>query len=295
MVLSFNLEFFGDCNKVLDFYKYIFDSLYISVKTYTEMDMASCFGIEGERLDLIWKSVLDICISDRNLRFEMSDSLATAMKKNVDMKNIFYNPVICIRHNDDKYMYSIFEKIYKISKLDFEKFKEETVPDKCGIKWKYERCDMKGIYYVLTFDGFCNEVLSFYQDVFNINATEVVKYQSSSYADNVSKAGMDKIYSAILEFKDGTNTYALKLGDSIQSAMEGRNCYDKNALLFYQKLYNPVFTLRGKPGEGLDFAFNRLTDGGKVNRQLSVYGENIDYGSLIDRYGICWNIYISYE
>lgn len=295
MVLSFDLEFFGDCNKALDFYKYTFDNLYTNVKTYREMDMADFFGIEGEKLDLIWQSVLDICISDKNLRFEMSDSLATAMKKNVDMKKIFYNPVICIRHSDDEYMYSIFEKIYKMSKLDFEGFKEGIVPDKYGIKWQYERCDIQGIYYVLTFDGFCNEVLSFYQDVFNINASEIVKYRNSSYADDVHKAGMDKIYSAILEFKDGKNTYAIKLGDSIQSAMEGINGYDKDALLFYQKLYNPVFTLRGRSREGLESAFNRLTNGGKVNRQLSAYSENIDYGSLIDRYGICWNIYISYE
>lgn len=295
MVLSFNLEFFGDCNKVLEFYKCIFDNLYTSVKTYREMDMANFLGIEGERLNLVWQSVLDIGISGKNLRFEMSDSLVTAMKKGVDMKKIFYNPMICIRHSDDKYMHSIFEKIYNMPEPDFEKLKAGIIPDKHGIKWQYEKCDNQGIYYMLTFDGFCNEVLSFYQEVFHINAVEIVKYHNTSYADDISEAGRDKIHSAILEFKDSRNTYALKLGDSIQSAMEGTNCYDKDALLFYQKLYNPVFTLRGKSGERLEAAFNRLIDGGKVNRQLSAYGENIDYGSLIDKYGICWNIYISYE
>jgi len=48
MVLSFNLEFFGSCGKALDFYRYIFDNLYISVKTYREMDNVQFFGIEGE-------------------------------------------------------------------------------------------------------------------------------------------------------------------------------------------------------------------------------------------------------
>ena len=295
MVLSFNLEFFGDCNKALELYKHTFDNLYASVKTYREMDMADFFGIEGERLDLIWQSVLDIGISDRNLRFEMSDSLVTAMKKDSGMKKIFYNPVICIRHSDDEYMRGLFEKIYKTSEPDFEKLKAGVIPDEQGIKWQYERCDMQGIYYVLTFDGFCNEVLSFYQEVFHIKAAEIVKYHHSLYAEDVSEAGMDKIYSAVLEFKDGKNTYALKLGDSMESAMEGRNGYDKDALLFYQGVYNPVFTLRGKSEEGLENAFHRLADGGKVNRQLSEYGENADYGSLIDKYGICWNVYISYE
>lgn len=271
------------------------DNLYTNIKTYREMDMADFFGIEGQSLDLIWQSVLDICISNRNLRFEMSDSLVTAMKKNVNMKKIFYNPVICIRHSDEKYVYNLFEKIYKTSELNFQKLKEGIIPDEYGIKWQYEQCDIQGIYYVLTFDGFCNEVLSFYQDVFNIDAAEIVKYYSSSYADNISKAGRDKIYSAILEFKDGKNTYALKLNDSLQSAIEGTNCYDKDALLFYQKVYNPVFTLRGRAEDELDLAFHRLSDEGKVNRQLSAYGENVDYGSLIDRYGICWNIYISRE
>lgn len=101
------------------------------------------------------------------------------------------------------------------------------------------------------------------------------------------------IYSAIIEFKDGDNMYALKLNDSLCSAVSGVSSYDKNALLFYKGQYNPMLILKGTEEKELRGAFEKLINGGKVNRQLSPRDGGTVYGSLIDKYGICWNIYIN--
>ncbi|MDE7299899.1 MAG: hypothetical protein K2N94_13935, partial [Lachnospiraceae bacterium] len=147
----------------------------------------------------------------------------------------------------------------------------------------------------LTFDGFCSDVIAFYERVFQIKAAEIVKYSDSPCRDNIPAAGANKIYSAVIPFRHGNDTCILKLRDSVESAMDGINRYDPNALLFYQGQYNPVFTLRDGDTAYLSEAFQRLTEGAKLNRPMTPDNTGALYGSLIDKYGICWNLYAAAE
>lgn len=290
MRLSFNLEYSGNCNSVLDFYASVFNNAFVNVKTFKEMDMAEVLGITGPRLDMVWQSELCIPYEDGVLCMEMSDSLMTAMQKGLDFNGLYYNPVICIAHDDENYIRDLLKKLYK-EEGRFERLQNGNDTDPYGIRWEYQKSRRRGMFYCLTFDGFCGDVISFYENVFQIKAAEIIKYGDSPYKDKIPAAGADKIYGALLQFKHGNRTCALKLRDSYDSAMDGINRYDPNALLFYQKFYNPVFTLRENDTVYLSESFKRLMNGAKLNREMTPDGKGSVYGSLIDKYGICWNFY----
>lgn len=289
MRLSFNLEYSGDCCNVLNFYASVFGNAYVQYKTFHEMDMADALGITGPGLDMVWQSNICIPYADSVLCLEMADSLMAAMQKGINsFPHFYYNPVICILHDDENYMHSLFRKLYG-DQTDLKDLQDGKAIDLHGIRWQYQKSDRCGIFYCLTFDGFCSDVLAFYEDVFQIKATEIVTYRDSPYGDQIPGAGADKIYSTNLHFRHGNHAYALKLRDSFESALNGTNGYDPNALLFYQGQYNPVFTLRDNDKAYLDKAFKRLMNGAKLNRPMTPGDNDSVYGSLIDKYGICWN------
>lgn len=290
MRLLFGLEYFGDCGRALDFYESAFDNASVKRRTFREMDMAGAFGISGTGLDMIWQSELDIRYADSALCMEMADSLLTAMQNSADCGHFFYRPVICIQHDDEDYARSLFEKIYGDS-VSLDSLQDGNVADSHGMQWRYRKGDGHTISYCLEFDGFCRDVIAFYESVFGIKAADIITYGDSPHSGTVSDAGTDMIYNAVLEFKHHDHIYALRLCDSIESARKGENGYDPNALLFYQRVYNPIFSLREADEAALSEIFNRLTDGGKLNRPLALDDKGIYYGSLIDKYGICWNLY----
>lgn len=290
MRLSFNLEHFGDCGRALDFYGSAFGNASVKKKTYREMDLAKALGISDLGLDMIWQSELDILCGNSTLCMEMSDSLLTAMQKDTASGHFVYHPVICIQHEDEDYARGLFGKIYGNS-AGLESLQGGNVVDSHGIQWRYRKDGNQGIAYCLEFDGFCRDVVSFYERVFGLEAAHVVKYGDSPYGDSVSGPGADMIYNACLQFEHHGHMYVLQLSDSYESARKGVNGYNPDALLFYQGLYNPIFTLRDIEGDSLSGIFERLMSGGKINRPLAAGDQGTRYGSLIDKYGICWNLY----
>lgn len=290
MRLLFNLEYFGECNNVINFYSSVFNNTSISVKTFKEMPMADVFGITGQRLDMVWQSMLCINYENSLLCMEMSDSLLVAMQKEMDQKWLYYNPVICILHNDEDYIRDLYKRIYG-SQSSFESLQNGDISDVHGIRWQYQKSNSCGIYYCLSFNGFCSDVIAYYENAFNIKAAKVIKYINSPYSNKIPAAGADKIYSAIIQFNHGNHTYLLKLCDSIESAMDGIYGYDPNALLFYQGRYNPVFTLKDNDTTYLFDSFKRLMIGAKLNRPMMPADDGSIYGSMIDKYGICWNFH----
>jgi uncharacterized glyoxalase superfamily protein PhnB len=290
MRLSFNLEYFGECKNVINFYSSIFNNTSVSVKTFNEMPMADIFGISEQRLEMVWRAMLVINLENNSLCFEMSDSLMVAMNKGTDLKKWLYNPIICLTHNDENYIQGIFAKIYG-NQHNFKELQNGTLADPHGIKWRCEKSSSNGIFYCLSFDGFCEDVIAYYENAFDIRATEIIRYADSPYADKVPAASADKIYSAIIKFHHGNQTCALKLSNSIDSAMNGTYGYDPNALLFYQGQHNPVFTVKHDDTAYLCDSFNRLKVGAKLNKEIMTDDDGIMNGGMIDKYGICWNFY----
>ncbi len=294
MQLTFNLEYFGNCRDALDFYSSVFELASIRVRTFREMDMAQSLGITKTGLDLIWQADLSIPSTGNILSFEMADSMMAAMQMDSGFNSLYFQPTICVSGGNENLVHRLFQKLYN-GQDRFEHLCRGNVADAFGIRWQYEAGGRDGLYYCLTFDGFCRDVAAFYENVFGIRAMEFVRYGDSPLQNEVPGAGADKIYSAMLPFEHDGRAYILKLRDSFESARTGQNNYDPDALLFYQGQYNPVFTVRDHDPARLTQAFGRLCVGAKLNRPLAAGTDGKVYGSLIDKYGICWNFYTDKE
>lgn len=286
MHLSAELEYAGQCKEALNFYKTLFSNCTGSMNLYDEMPNANLLGITDERLGMVWKSNVSICFSDYCTCLAMSDSILCAMNRDLTFSNPFYHPTICIVHHDNDYLDMLCHKIY----CDDEKtevFSNIEIPDRYGINWIFQHGDQCGIFFCLSFEGFCKDVIVYYENAFGIKAKEVILYGESPYAEKVK--GQDKIYSALLEFKQENKIYAIRLQDSLESAIHDSNCYDPNALLFYHGLYNPVFAIADNDTDFLSGCFQKLSNGAKLNKPIDFSDKTKVCGSLIDKYGICWN------
>lgn len=285
MRLSFGQEYYGNCGRALDFYESVFDHATVEKSLYRETDMAGV-GISGPGLDMIGRSELNIRCADSVLCMEMTDSLLTAMDNDDTNGHFCYHPLICLQHEDESEACRLLGKLSG-EPVALDRLRDGCVADPYGMQWRYRKGDRQCMLYCLEFDGFCGGVLAFYESVFGIKPKDVVTYGDSSHS--VEGAGAEMIDHAVLEFQHRDQIHGLCLRDSIESARRGTSGYDPKALLFYQGLYNPVFNLRDEEESVLSEIFDRLMDGGKINRPLSK-DRGGGCGSLIDRYGICWNL-----
>lgn len=285
MRVSFGMEYYGNCGSALRFYESVFDRATVEKKLYRETDMAHM--ISGPGLDMIGQSELNIRCADHVLCMEMTDSLLTAMDNDDTTGHFIYHPLICFQHEDEG------EARRLLGKLCEHPASPECPQDGCaadayGMQWRYRK-GHHGIYYCLEFDGFCGDVIAYYESVFGIQAKDVIKY--GGHGTEISGPGTDMIEHAVMEFRHRDQIHALCLRDSVESAKRGTSGYDPKALLFYQGLYNPIFHLRDGEESAMAEIFDRLMEGGKINRPLSKDNRS-GCGSLIDRYGICWNLYL---
>lgn len=290
MHLSLTLEYMGNCRRAIDFYTSVFKDAAAEYAAFRKMPLAEALGISGDALDMIWKSRLEICIGDYAVSLNLADSLMYAMQN--DNKNgiNFYRPIICICHEDERYVREVFEKLYG-KKVNMADMAEAEIPDSYGICWQYQITDKPGIHYCLAFDGFGGDVISHYEHVFQKKAADVMLYGDSPYRDRISDGGKAMVAHAALCFPAGEYIRSVIIKDTPESAKTGVNSYDKNALLFYRGIYNPLFEIRGENAALSKEIFDRLGEGAKLNRPLSPEADNVLFGSLIDKYGICWNLY----
>lgn len=289
MRLSMKMEYLGNCKTVIDFYSAVFKGIEIDYKTYKEMPLSSVLGINGEALEMVWEGKIQISIGNTILDLRVADSVLVAMKNNIGLDKPLYNPVVYIYHNDEDYVHNVLKNLYGDKHNDV--FNEKNA-DSYGICWRYAKNDKCAICYCLTFDGFCKEVIDFYENAFDVKVKNVVKYgETSNLLDKISLEGKEMIYSAIFCINREDKEYIIMLRDSLEAAVSGINSYDKNALLFYQGKYNPLFEIRDTNEARLFEIFDKIKEGCKLNRVLSYNEQGILYGSLIDKYGICWSFY----
>lgn len=288
MYLSLNLEYFGECNDVINFYADVFKNASKQVQTYKEMPMRDAFGITGQSLDMVWQSTLSVNFGEYGMRFEMSDSLLVAMQSRVDHTKMLYNPLLCITHKDENDVRALFNNLYA-GRHTFEEIQTGNHNDKYGIRWMYQQNNNDGIYYCFEFDGFCCDVIDYYENAFNVKAENIIRYADSPYAHEIGDSGADKIYSAEIKFGHGSQCYALKLSDDMNSARTGSYGYNPNALLFYKNMYNPILMLKDHNAAYLTESFKRLSVGAKLNKAIAPGSDGHIHGSLIDRFGICWD------
>lgn len=290
MYLSLALEYRGNCRKAIDFYVSVFKDAAARYETYREMPLAETLGISGDALDMIWKSRLEICIGNYVVSLNLADSLMYAMQNDSRNGINFYRPIICICHSDKGYVWRLFKKLYGEG-VNMADMVEAEIPDPYGICWQYQITEKPGIHHCLSFDGFGGDVISFYERVFQKKAADVVLYADLPYGDRISDGGRAMVAHATLCFPVGDHICSVMIKDTPESVAAGVNSYDKKALLFYRGKYNPLFEIRIENETLSAEIFDRLQEGAKLNRPLSPETDNVLFGSLIDKYGICWNLY----
>ena len=260
--LAANVEYSGNCGEMINFYNNTFgNSIAVRrIATYRDMPMADILGITGDFANMVWRSEIEISNGDCIVGIELADSMLVAMQKQpAGMLKLNYTPMLMLIHEDKQYL---------------DVLKSRLCDDR-GINWVMQE-GSRSISYCLEFDGFCADVVSFYESVFDVKS-EILRYNNSA-----------KIFNAIFRF-DG---FVLQLSDSPQSAEKDENGYDPNALLFYKGHgnlgANPLLTMQFDSAQELICAFDKLSVGAKLNKAI---GEDNE-GSLIDKFGICWHFTI---
>ena len=139
----------------------------------------------------------------------------------------------------------------------------------------------------IVFYGNCSEAVNFYKKIFNLSDVNIVTFGDVQSILNIGIAEKDRnlIYSAELYFSTEFGISSFLLSDSISIIFDdslNRNKNIKN---------NISIEISDIDKERIKVLYNKLAKEGKINTKLksSVYSEL--HGSIIDKYGICWNFY----
>lgn len=285
MILSHLLIYYGNCQALIDFYTAIFDDTTVEVQSYAEMPLAAAYGIEGSELNMIWRASLKIQLGQCAISFKLSDALLIAMKRDVPYQDQAYHPLICIEHSDEPYVRDLFNQLYG-GKYPFIETRDGTHCDPYGMRWMYRRSDRCAVYPCFEFDGFCKDVMDYIQHAFDLPTPNITTYAQSPWMGQMNLLGQDKIYRADITFIQNDCHYCMQLSDSLQSATQNTNEYDPNPQLFYQI----ILEVEDTDKEWLRASFARLGGGAKLNKAFVSNGEGVHHGSLIDRFGIVWEL-----
>ncbi|HTF31110.1 MAG TPA: VOC family protein [Flavitalea sp.] len=124
----------------------------------------------------------------------------------------------------------------------------------------------------LTFDGNCEEALTFYKGIFGGEINVVNRYDNP--AMNAPKEYWNKILHARLEF----NGAAIYASDTFPGKTTRKNSGDVSLSLILHDL------------EKANQAFTSLAEGGRIHFPFGKQFWGDWHGSLTDRYGFNWNI-----
>lgn len=140
----------------------------------------------------------------------------------------------------------------------------------------------------VTFYGLCSEAINFYKDIFDceIAGIEYFKDHAEQFPMGLSDSTQDLIYGAELVFTDDDCRTKICVGDSPVMVFENRKqmagCKD-----------NITFEVFLDSKADVRRVYNEfLKHNSKINIPLQD-SEIKCYASLIDIYGICWNISLS--
>ncbi len=285
MLPSLLLIYYGDCRDMIDFYSTIFDNIEKKIQTYSEMPLFESYGIKEQELDMVWQASLKIHYGNNAVSLKLSDSMLTAMRSPITYQGQAYNPLICIEHNDEQYVRDLFANLY-CGEHSFDEIQKGIHSDKYGIRWVYKKSDNCSIYYCFEFNGDCIDVVEYIKDTFIVNSRELITYADSPHVDKIKLSAPNKIYSAVLSFEHGGCCYALKFSDNLDSAIHGFNGYSPDAKLSYQI----ILAVEDDDAEQLIQSFGRLSVGAKLNKPIARNADGSVNGSLIDRYGLVWEL-----
>ena len=297
MTLSVNVEYAGSCREALKFYEQVFTLR--ELKTYEEFPDAAAFNLNEEGRAMIWKATLDVKINGAATlaSIDMSDSIISAMQlQPVGGMCSVVPPTVCLSCPDENFRSEIKAKLQNKEQTDSMSLLgffhqnsgvhginllEEDPADNGGLS---------GAFHYFAFNGYCASVVDYYSKSFDLTPVHIQLYKNSPHANEINGAGGDKIYSAIFHFPHNDGFYALKIKDTLDSAIKNTNSYRTDIPTQSHCGGNPVFTLRDNNPEYLTKTFAKLAEGvcAKMNKPITTEANGLLHGSLIDSFGICW-------
>lgn len=130
----------------------------------------------------------------------------------------------------------------------------------------------------LSFNGNCNEALTFYSQVFKKEVSSIHKY-SESPSDGgfeVSEADLDKVMHS--ELHVSPNLLIMAVDSIMAPVQEGNNV---GLSINFEGESNLVEAQR---------VFNELSEGGQVIVPFAKQFWGATYGMLVDKFGISWEV-----
>lgn len=140
---------------------------------------------------------------------------------------------------------------------------------------------------VVIFYGRCAEALSYYQRVFSNTQIEIISFKDvkDEFGAILKEEHYNLIYKGRLIFKDGSKQTAIIMQDSPSVLFQDPKEWT------YRNTGNLIFNYECMDDREVRRLYHELLDGGISNGDLSEKSDCTLYGSVIDHYNLCWNIY----
>ena len=153
---------------------------------------------------------------------------------------------------------------------------------------------------VVTMRGGCRDAIKFYQDVFGAELRDKITFGEASELKPLMREELKEcIYHAELLIGHGGKELSIVFADSpailfassLATATSGQEQVIAAAAPQTGTQDNIQFEIEDEDGEWLREIFGKLsTGGGKLNYDLQAKEPYRLFGSLIDRFGICWTM-----
>lgn len=138
----------------------------------------------------------------------------------------------------------------------------------------------------VTMYGNCKKAIEFYQKVFNVKNLKIVTFEEAApmLGIEIQNSVKNLIFRGELEIDTGNSNFSLVLADS--PAMIFSDSFSKNPNI----VDNISLEILDSNIEWIEKVFNELKKDGKVNIELKKTFNSELYGSVMDKFGICWLI-----
>lgn len=141
------------------------------------------------------------------------------------------------------------------------------------------------IYPSITFYGNCSEAIKFYSEAFGFKCDSLVTFEECGYYSAlINSDNKNYVYRAELTLINNCFISKILVCDSITLLFSQNGDSQKNK-------DNMIFEISGANVSEIKIIYNKLLEANAViNVKLGPRDNYVLYASLIDRFGVCWNI-----
>lgn len=138
----------------------------------------------------------------------------------------------------------------------------------------------------VTLHGNCRDAVEFYKEIFKLTEVNIQTFNDKVelFGNNIPNECKNLVYRAELKIQSDESVFSIIMCDSPSLIfLPGQVGYSSN-------IDNITYEITSDNKEWTEMVYNKLLDGGKTNIPLQKKLQYELFGSLIDRFGICWII-----